>query len=78
MRPIDCVWFQVGRLEVRSQPLAQIEAYLERQMGLTQSESNEVLRRSGIDPTAGISEYRDDAPGGPARNASGVVRTHAI
>ena len=46
----------VNRIEVRRQPLAQIRAYLERQMGLSESESNEVLRRSGIDPTAGREE----------------------
>ena len=46
----------VTRLEVRRQPLAQIRSYLERQMGLTESETNEVLRRSGIDPTAGQAE----------------------
>ena len=46
----------VSRLEVRSQPLPQIKSYLTRQLGLTESELNEVLRRSGIDPTAGITE----------------------
>jgi len=53
----------VSRVEVKRQPLPQITAYLERQMGLTQSETNEVLRRSGIDPTAGVAEYRDDRRG---------------
>lgn len=53
----------VSRAEVKRQPLPQITAYLERQMGLTQSETNEVLRRSGIDPTAGVAEYRDDRRG---------------
>ncbi len=53
----------VSRAEVQRQPLTQITAYLDRQMGLTQSETNEVLRRSGIDPTAGVAEYRDDRRG---------------
>lgn len=53
----------VSRAEVKRQPLTQITAYLDRQMGLTQSETNEVLRRSGIDPTAGVAEYRDDRRG---------------
>lgn len=46
----------VTRIEVRRQPKAQIRAYLERQMGLSDSETNEVLRRSGIDPAAGQEE----------------------
>lgn len=53
----------VSRTEVKRQPLSQITAYLERQMGLTQSETDEVLRRSGIDPTAGVAEFRDDRRG---------------
>ena len=59
----------VSRAEVKRQPLPQITAYLERQMGLTQSETNEVLRRSGIDPTAGVAEYRDDRRGRGLRRA---------
>jgi hypothetical protein len=34
----------VSRLEVRAQPVSQIKAYLTRQMGLTESETHEVLR----------------------------------
>jgi hypothetical protein len=49
----------------------QIKAYLTRQMGLTESEVNEVLRRTGIDPAAGRAQRSEQQPGRGPGGAAG-------
>ena len=62
----------VSREEVKGQPQAETRTYLQRQLGLTQSETAEVMRRAGFgEPPAGESDPR----GG--RELAAVARQHA-